>query len=297
MKYNQPFGSADPNAPYVDRNTPGAISGSRVPAKAVEMPQREIVSVITAAGLPPTNDDPTQLLQAIQWLIAQVTGEGDTEDFVLMTQARNKLPIFPETVASDGLIPVFSPANGTVRIPAGYDFIHRGIFTVTTVQTDLPTSASKTFHVRWTPSGFVIKDLADTGYNPGGALDEANPAFDSKYDDMLLAKVVTNASNVPTVTPLANKNVLAKSERIQKLGSTPWDILSAHNWARTPSNYSLDIIGFSASNGPDYWTINKAAVNTINVDAQLDVNRYRVSQRVIIEAGTAGATFQFNARA
>ncbi|MCC4296286.1 DUF2793 domain-containing protein [Aurantimonas coralicida] len=66
MKYNQPFGEADPDAPYVDRNTPGAVAGSKVPGSAVEDPQREIVHVIEQAGLTPDGEDTTQLWQALQ---------------------------------------------------------------------------------------------------------------------------------------------------------------------------------------------------------------------------------------
>lgn len=66
MKYNPPFGSADANASYVDRNTPGAVSGSRVPAAALEQPQREIVSVITGSGLEASANDMRQLAAAIR---------------------------------------------------------------------------------------------------------------------------------------------------------------------------------------------------------------------------------------
>lgn len=65
MKYHPPFGSVDPNAPYVDKNVPGAVRGSAVPAAAIEMPQREIVDFITKAGLTPTDDD-LQLARAVQ---------------------------------------------------------------------------------------------------------------------------------------------------------------------------------------------------------------------------------------
>lgn len=65
MRYNPPFGSSDPNAPYVDRNTPGAVAGSKVPAAAVEDPQREIVQVLLDRGFTPADDDLGQLSKAI----------------------------------------------------------------------------------------------------------------------------------------------------------------------------------------------------------------------------------------
>jgi len=68
MKYIPPPGSQDPNAPYVN-GIPGVQRGSPVDAKAVEYPQREILNVITAAGLTPTNEQLDQLAHAVQALI------------------------------------------------------------------------------------------------------------------------------------------------------------------------------------------------------------------------------------
>lgn len=64
MKYNPPFGSTDPDASYVDKNVPGAVRGSSVPAEAIEYPQREIVDLIIKSGFDP--DEVLQLAVAIQ---------------------------------------------------------------------------------------------------------------------------------------------------------------------------------------------------------------------------------------
>lgn len=64
MKYYPPYGSTDPDAPYVDKDVPGAVRGSAVPAKAIEKPQREIVDFISRSGLVPSDD--FQLGQAVQ---------------------------------------------------------------------------------------------------------------------------------------------------------------------------------------------------------------------------------------
>lgn len=66
MKYQAPYGSADPDAPYVDRDTPGAISGSKVPAAAIEHPQRELAALISLTGQAPTAADQTQVARAVQ---------------------------------------------------------------------------------------------------------------------------------------------------------------------------------------------------------------------------------------
>ena len=66
MKYVPPLGATDPNASYQDGNPEAGILGSIVPAAAIERPQREILNVLTAAGLTPSDTDVTQLLAAIR---------------------------------------------------------------------------------------------------------------------------------------------------------------------------------------------------------------------------------------
>lgn len=68
MLYNPPIGGAS-NDPYIDANPSLGIEGSAVPAAAIEFAQREIVNVITAVGLTPSNGDLTQLRQAIAQMI------------------------------------------------------------------------------------------------------------------------------------------------------------------------------------------------------------------------------------
>ena len=59
MRYNQPLGIPDTDAPYIDGNPPAGIRGSIIPAPAVEHPQREIVYAIEDAGLTPNPEDLT----------------------------------------------------------------------------------------------------------------------------------------------------------------------------------------------------------------------------------------------
>lgn len=66
MRYEPPVGSTDPNAPYVPRNlSAGSSTGSRVPTKAIEVPQREIVEAIAAFAGTPSAADLRQLMQGI----------------------------------------------------------------------------------------------------------------------------------------------------------------------------------------------------------------------------------------
>ncbi|MCP4135161.1 MAG: hypothetical protein GY754_29605 [bacterium] len=73
---------------------------------------------------------------------------------------------------------------------------------------EFTTAASKTYHVRFKPhAGWSLNDLSNGTYNPGGAA-ESDTRFDSSYEDMLAARVVTNGGNSVTCTPLHNNNRL-----------------------------------------------------------------------------------------
>jgi hypothetical protein len=64
MKYEQPYGITDPNAPYINGNPAAGIQGSIPPAAAFEFPMRELVAMIAAGGQTPSDSDLQQLLRA-----------------------------------------------------------------------------------------------------------------------------------------------------------------------------------------------------------------------------------------
>ncbi|MBG6211668.1 hypothetical protein IWQ49_006359 [Labrenzia sp. EL_126] len=168
--------------------------------------EAELKAIQDEGGIAGSEADDTTVLQAIQAMISAATGGGDTSQFVLFSQAQARFPVFPEVTTNNGIIGVTAPSTGTVRVPAGAQVLHRGIGLYTSVQTDFATVASKTYHLRWNKDdGFALKDLSDVAYN-AGTLSEDNIAFDSSYDDMLVTRIVTNSSNVATITNLLNKH-------------------------------------------------------------------------------------------
>jgi hypothetical protein len=209
MRKIQPTGEAA-EAPYIDGNLAAGIPGSRVPAEFFNSVVEELVHLIVHSGQTPSSSDLQQVRKAVAAMIAAAAGGGggdpiDTSNFVLMGDARVSLPIHAEIMTADGKMTVTAVTPGTVRLAGGQTLIHRGVFSVTTSQTDFPTSVNKTYHLRWSKAGgFALKDLADSGYNAGG-LNEANAAFDTTFDDVLLARIVTDASNVATIKTLVNR--------------------------------------------------------------------------------------------
>ncbi|MGD9766591.1 MAG: hypothetical protein AB7U62_03025 [Pseudolabrys sp.] len=66
MRYHQPFDKpSDPNASYVNANPATGTRGSILDIVTIEQLQREVLKVITEAGLTPNDNDLTQLWQAI----------------------------------------------------------------------------------------------------------------------------------------------------------------------------------------------------------------------------------------
>jgi hypothetical protein len=67
MKYHQPYGITDPNGSYVNGDPSVGRAGSIPPAESIEYPQREIVYLISDAGLAePDDGDLHQLAKAVQ---------------------------------------------------------------------------------------------------------------------------------------------------------------------------------------------------------------------------------------
>ncbi|MEO3997172.1 hypothetical protein [Mesorhizobium sp. CAU 1732] len=313
MRYTAPPGG-DLDAPYIDGNRNAGIKGSVVPAAAVEHPQRELDHLIAFSGQTPDRTDLEQVRKAIESLISAATGGGDTSKFLLVSQARARLPIFPEILSADGRMNVTSPAAGTVLVPPTVAFQHRGIFPMSTsdyseAQRSFATVANKTYHLRWTlADGFVLRDLANAGYNPAVAA-ETNERFDSSYDDMLIARVTTNGSNVATITNLANRNALAFMQLIHgtdvKLGSqngANFLVSHAFNWARTPKTVSLAASrvvsaegGYDADIGIMPVGVDRnSALALASHPAAMPINRYQLNG-VYLHDMAAAVTLLFSA--
>lgn len=71
MRYNAPYGVTDADAGYVNGDPSIGQKGSIPPAAQMEYPQREIINAILSADLTPTNNDLTQLAQAIGVIAAR----------------------------------------------------------------------------------------------------------------------------------------------------------------------------------------------------------------------------------
>lgn len=246
---NRPATVEEPRPAYFDGDAQTGQEGSYPSGTALEYPMREILAVIENAGITPSNGDLTQLLQAINALIATAgggSGGGGTLDF-------SHNPVFPLVTVNGGLMSI-TAGTGSVAVAAGQTFVHRGGTVYNSTDTDagdrtFTTAASKTYHLRWRYNAgspaFGLFDLADAGYNPTSAA-ETNAGFDTMYDDMLIARVATNGSNVPTVTALYNRprlsvtDILTGSDgKLVGANGANFSIQKTLNWSRSPDTYAL----------------------------------------------------------
>lgn len=169
-------------------------------------------------------------------------------------------PFYPEALTVDGKLAITANV-GSVVIGAAQAFQYRGMTKIATdsfvlADRTLATAASKTYHLRWHASGtgdatpsstypngrFVLKDLANAGYNPA-SLAEVDASFDTTFDNMLIARVVTDGGNTPTVIALVNRADLLASINLEQTFTRTANGMGAFvapftpttlNWSRTP---------------------------------------------------------------
>jgi hypothetical protein len=195
----------------------------------------------------------------------------------------------------DKKINISAPATGIIRVPGGISFLHRGIFSVTTTQTDFNTQSNKTYHLRWNPTdGFTLKDLSNSVYNPSAAA-ETSVVFDSTYDDMLLARVVTNSSNVATITNLANAHDLRTSgQNVDARGSFSGSSVSSAGYEggvlpNNISNYNTVTLNWARLPEVYMAAIGEVRTSSVGTSSEIEINMgVRALNRYQIAVWTQG---------
>ena len=195
----------------------------------------------------------------------------------------NYFPLFPEVNTTDNKLLVTS-TTGNVVIATGQTFSWRGLNLINTDSFDISnrsfsTTASKTYHLRWYAPGtanapsvtypngrFLLQDLSSGTYNPTSASETAS-IFDTTYDSMLVARVVTNSSNIPTVTLLINKARLLENLEFRYATSTVMGNLTFGNGA----NYT--IVGAGSTAGQRVGISGGVRLHTTLSDYNLDWSR------------------------
>lgn len=186
MKYVQPIGGAV-NDPYVDANPGTGTEGSAVPAAAIEHPMREILAVITAAGIAPSEANLSQLLAALRSAgVFQTPSQFDNTTKTATTAFMQRALGNYQTGAG-----IAAPATLTPAQAGGvYMFSSAGTFT-------LPTLAS-------TPAGTSYQLVNYSGGPCTVQRQGADPLFASGAS---VASFVIAAGDTATVVNLGSVNV------------------------------------------------------------------------------------------
>ncbi len=274
---------------FKDENVVGGTAGTDVSAAHMNAVQEEILHVIEQSGQVPDVNDWTQLYQALQ---------------VLFPIANN--PVFPEIETASNALAITDNANGTVTINAAQSWLWRGGVLIASDDFVLPYrtlahAASKTYHLRWHASGTGTATPAAT--YPKGRFElvdmtaaapvETDASYDSTYDRMLIAKVVTDAGNVPTFTLLANKaqfssTIVAGARNYSGTNEADHNFYFAVNWARTPE------IALGALRGPGNARDSDYTIRPITV-TRYQVHMYSWSWHLNYPAQSPGFDLQLGA--
>lgn len=231
--------------------SPGATDGTAVQAVFLNGVLQQLRRAIRGMGVTEDNADDDMLLKAIQ---AAASGLASEASLLV------NMPIHG-FVGAAGLIGT-TTALGQIIVQTGQNIVRRGVRAyamddISLANRTFATIASRTYHLRWYAPGIgratpasswpagrlFLEDLLDTAiYNPS-SLAETAASFDSTYDSILLARIVTNGSNSLTVTPLLGLPWLnGQFTRAPEKPAASFTTLHTFNWNRTPSALSLRAI-------------------------------------------------------
>ena len=196
--------------------------------------------------------------------------------------------IFPEIETADAKLLITDNADGTLTIDAAQTWLWRGVFRFSSDDINLAgrtvtTVANKTYHVRWHAPGTGTAALIET--YPYGRIElvdmtgvsptEGDPSYDTTYDNMLVARIVTDGANASTITTFINRASLSFSSFLSVgpgyIGNSAFrSVFTATlNWARTPKVWNFSGAVYSNSPGSNTFVHGGA-----NIPNGISISRY-----------------------
>lgn len=162
-----------------------------------------------------------------------------------------KLPIHAEIKAANGVLTVTAGAGNVVvtgDVIRWRGFKEFDLTGLSLANRTFATIASQTYHLRWYAPGIgratpaanwplgrlYLESIGDAAYNASGFV-ESNSAFDTTFDSLLIARVVTSAGNAATITTLVNLSKMAGTisrASVKQVANQSMDHVV--NWGRTP---------------------------------------------------------------
>lgn len=247
---------------FADENPLTGTPGSLIPATWGNGVTEELLNVIRAAGMVPSESESDQLLKALKNVLSQ-----DAMPFAALA--------FPTVATADGRISVSAAsasAGGTVSVPGGVlvclgEEVAAGMTArprtlLTSAWTSSGLDINSTYYVR-----MQVRNGALVCYTQKGLDTDAIPAgmkagtgssgggFDSTCIDMLVARVVTAAAGtLPKVTLLANK---ARLDAVGVWSAANGNYSVPLNWARKPRTYIAGFVDYDSNVKTDYGVVSE----------------------------------------
>lgn len=185
MEYITPLNGdvGDLNRPYIDANPAYGIEGSIPSAPAIEHPMREIITVIESAGLSPSEDDLSQLLQAITIIVENNIAE---------------IPEIPEVPIASATI------LGVIRVGDGFSIDPiTGILSI--VDKNFASGTRMIFQQSAAPTGWVketsaIYDNAALRFTTGNVSTGGSVAFTNAFKNQSVGISVNGSVGSTTLS-------------------------------------------------------------------------------------------------
>jgi hypothetical protein len=260
MKYEKPFGIADPDAPYINGDPSIGRAGSIPPAAAFENPQREIVGFISRSGIVPDAGDLLQLTKAARSQLVNYGVDTGTANALvvalnpvidryfpgLMLRVKVKNNVTgPSTInAGPGIIPIkrgngAATASGDVSANQIVDLVCDGtVFQIVNfLGLSGPDSTVNNFTIH-------IPYAADTGPANAIAASFTPPITALAAGDLILVKI--NHTNTGNVTAVINAMASISVRRVNLAQLAPGDLATGEMALMAFDGTYLQVINQSA---------------------------------------------------
>jgi hypothetical protein len=224
MKYEQPYGVADPNAPYVNGNPQIGLQGSIPPAASIEYPQREIVHMIEKSNLVPTDTDLYQLTESVRSQFVNFANDIGTQDQLFVRLDPPLLAYTPGLVLRVR-VAVTNSGSSTIDAGVGPVLIKRSTG-LPCSQGDLP--AGGVVSMVYDGTAFQIINSAGYGGGVSGGPPPVLSAIPYTVDTSAIANIIT-APFSPAITALTAGTILLVKVANTVTGSTAINVNALNN--------------------------------------------------------------------
>ena len=262
---------ADSNGEFNEGDPLKSVSATRVKADWLNSLQRELVNLVEGLNLKLDPNNDKQLSQRLREL-TPLRHEGAIPNHHCVSGFAH----YPYIVSKTQRLELIQHGAWKIEIDRGQIFNWRGTWNINTgafseSERSFDLAPSATYHLRWQPSdGFLLFNLNDVTYNPQG-LAESSAVFDTTFDDMLIAKIITDEQGITEIITFRNTQRLLvqwlsnQPSKIQasSTGAAFYDSTSVANlslqWSRTPCVYWQGVSGL------DYGSNYRASLGIINL--------------------------------